>query len=228
MAKRTILVVDDDPNIIQAVSFVLKKEGYIVTTAVDGKEAFKKAKEELPHLIILDVMLPKLSGFEVCKRLKANTQTRKIRTIMLTARSEEKDKRLGEKLGVNAYITKPYNIDEVLFTVKRAIEKKELQRSIEKMKKAALVGYMGEAMSHEIFNPLSVVSGSVQLLMSRIKKGKKLTTKEYEDFFKNITKNVERCIEIINIFRKFYASIGIEIKPRNLEETLRDILEGKI
>jgi len=83
-------------------------------------------------------------------------------------------------------------------------------------------------MSHEIFNPLSIVSGSVQLLMSRIKKGKKPTTKEYEDVFKNITKNIERCVEIITIFRKFYASIGIEIKPRNLEETLREILEGKI
>jgi len=87
---------------------------------------------------------------------------------------------------------------------------------------------MGEAMSHEIFNPLSVVSSSIQFLMSKIKKGKKLTTKEYEDFFKNITKNIERCVEVIVIFRKFYASIGIEIKPRNLEETLREILEGKI
>ena len=87
---------------------------------------------------------------------------------------------------------------------------------------------MGEAMSHEIFNPLSVVSGSIQLLMSRIKKGKKPTLKEYKEIFENITKNVERCVEIINIFRKFYASIGIEIKPRNLEETLREILEGKI
>ncbi|MFH1904947.1 MAG: response regulator [bacterium] len=121
MAKRTILVVDDDPSIIQAVSFVLKKEGYIVTTAVDGKEAFKKAKEELPRLIILDIMLPKLSGFDVCKRLKANAQTRKIRTIMLTAKSEEKDKRLGEKLGVNAYITKPFNINKLLSEIKKEL-----------------------------------------------------------------------------------------------------------
>ena len=122
MSKEKILIVDDDTSITLSTSFVLEKEGYTVIIAVDGEEALKKAKEELPHLIILDIMLPKVNGFDVCKRLKANAQTREIRTIMLTAKGDEKDKRLAEELGVNAYITKPFNIDTLLSEIKKGAE----------------------------------------------------------------------------------------------------------
>ena len=121
MSKKKILVVDDDTSITLSISFVLEKEGYAVIIAVDGEEAVKKAKEELPHLIVLDIMLPKINGFEVCKRLKANVQTREIRIIMLTAKGDEKDKRLAEKLGVNGYITKPFNIDTLLSEIRKGV-----------------------------------------------------------------------------------------------------------
>ena len=121
MNKKKILIVDDDTSITLSISFVLEKEGYIVTTAVDGEEAVKKAKEELPHLIVLDIMLPKINGFEVCKRLKANVQTREIRIIMLTAKGDEKDKRLAEELGVNGYITKPFDIDTLLSEIRKGV-----------------------------------------------------------------------------------------------------------
>lgn len=121
MIKKKILIVDDDPNIIRSLSFVLEKENYIVIAAIDGKEALKKAKEELPHLIILDIMLPELNGFEVYKRLKANIQTREIRTIVLTAKGEEKDKRLGEELGVDVYITKPFSINTLLLETRKIL-----------------------------------------------------------------------------------------------------------
>ena len=121
MNKKKILIVDDDTSITLSISFVLEKEGYIVTTAVDGEEALKKAKEELPHLIVLDIMLPKINGFEVHKRLKANAQTRDIRTIMLTAKGDEKGKKLAEELGVNGYITKPFNIDTLLSEIRKGV-----------------------------------------------------------------------------------------------------------
>ncbi|MBU0479294.1 response regulator [bacterium] len=226
MAKNKILIVDDEPNITKSLQVILQKEGFITRAVSSGEEAIEEVKKDSPDLILLDLVLPGLGGIEALKYIKTFEQEAII--VIITAHPSFESAAEAIRCGAYDYIIKPYDIDEVLFTVKRAIEKKELQRSIEKMKKAALVGYMGEAMSHEIFNPLSIVSGSVQLLMSRIKKGKKLTQKEYEDFFKNITKNIERCVEIINIFRKFYASIGIEINPRNLEETLREILEGKI
>ena len=121
MNKKKILIVDDDTSITLSISFVLEKEGYAVIIAVDGEEAVKKAKEELPHLIVLDIMLPKINGFEVCKRLKANVQTREIRIIMLTAKGDEKDKRLAENLGVNGYITKPFNIDTLLSEIRKGV-----------------------------------------------------------------------------------------------------------
>ena len=226
MAKNKILIVDDDPNITKSLRVILQKEGFIAQAVSSGEKAIDEVKKDSPDLILLDLVLPGLSGIEALKCIKTFEQEAII--VIITGHPSFESAAEAIRCGAYDYIIKPYNIDEVLFTVKRAIEKKELQRSIEKMKKAALVGYMGEAMSHEIFNPLSVVSSSIQLLISRIKKGKKPTLKEYKEVFENITKNVERCVEIINIFRKFYASIGIEIKPRNLEETLREILEGKI
>ena len=226
MAKNKILIVDDDPNITKSLRVILQKEGFITRAVSSGEKAIEEVKKDSPDLILLDLVMPGLGGIEALKCIKTFEQEAII--VIITGHPSFESAAEAIRCGAYDYIIKPYDIDEVLFTVKRAIEKKELQRSIEKMKKAALVGYMGEAMSHEIFNPLSVVSGSIQLLISRIKKGKKPTLKEYKEVFENITKNVERCVEIINIFRKFYASIGIEIKPRNLEETLREILEGKI
>ena len=226
MAKNKILIVDDDPNITKSLRVILQKEGFITQVVSSGEKAIEEVKKDSPDLILLDLVMPGLGGIEALKCIKTFEQEAII--VIITGHPSFESAAEAIRCGAYDYIIKPYDIDEVLFTVKRAIEKKELQRSIEKMKKAALVGYMGEAMSHEIFNPLSVVSGSIQLLISRIKKGKKPTLKEYKEVFENITKNVERCVEIINIFRKFYASIGIEIKPRNLEETLREILEGKI
>jgi len=125
MNKKKILIVDDDTSITLSISFVLEKEGYAVIIAVDGEEAVKKAKEELPHLIVLDIMLPKINGFEVCKRLKANAQTREIHIIMLTAKGDEKDKRLAEELGVNGYITKPFNIDTLLSEIRKGVANDE-------------------------------------------------------------------------------------------------------
>ena len=226
MAGNKILIVDDDPNITKSLRVILQKEGFITRAVSSGEKAIEEVKKDSPDLILLDLVMPGLGGIEALKCIKTFEQEAII--VIITGHPSFESAAEAIRCGAYDYIIKPYDIDEVLFTVKRAIEKKELQRSIEKMKKAALVGYMGEAMSHEIFNPLSVVSGSIQLLISRIKKGKKPTLKEYKEVFENITKNVERCVEIINIFRKFYASIGIEIKPRNLEETLREILEGKI
>ena len=126
MIKKKVLIVDDDPNIVRSLSFILEKEGYMVIAASDGEEALKKVKEELPHLIILDIMLPKIDGFQVYKRLKANTKTKGIRTAVLTAKGEENDKRLGQELGVDAYITKPFNVDALLSEVRKILNQDQM------------------------------------------------------------------------------------------------------
>ncbi|MDR2899118.1 MAG: response regulator YycF [Clostridiales bacterium] len=119
--SRKVLVVDDEKNIVDIVSFNLKKEGYEVLTGSDGEEGLKKALEEDPDLILLDIMMPKLDGFEVCKKIREKKDTP---IIMLTARAEEVDKVLGLELGADDYVTKPFGVRELMARVKANIRRK--------------------------------------------------------------------------------------------------------
>lgn len=118
---RTILVVDDEKNIVDILSFNLKKEGYNVITAYDGEKALSMCGETPLDLILLDVMLPKLNGFEVCAAIRRTDVRTPI--IMLTAREEETDKVLGLDLGADDYITKPFSMREVMARVKANIRR---------------------------------------------------------------------------------------------------------
>jgi len=120
MGKK-VLVVDDEKNIVDIVLFNLKKEGYDVIYALDGEEGLKKALEEDPDLILLDIMMPKLDGFEVCKKIREKKETP---IIMLTARAEEVDKVLGLELGADDYVTKPFGVRELMARVKANIRRK--------------------------------------------------------------------------------------------------------
>ena len=106
IAKR-ILIVEDNPGVLRATSFILEKEGYEVLTAVDGLGGLKMAKEENPDLLILDVMLPGIDGFEICHRLRANSQTAQLPILMFSAKGQQADKDTGLKVGADEYLTKP-------------------------------------------------------------------------------------------------------------------------
>ncbi len=106
-----ILIVEDDFNILNIIKFNLKKEGFDVHTASDGEEGFNTFKEINPDLVLLDIMMPKMDGFEVCKKIREINETP---IIMLTARAEEVDKVLGLELGADDYITKPFGVKELV------------------------------------------------------------------------------------------------------------------
>lgn len=114
--KKKILIVDDDVSIVTLLTYNIEKAGYLTETAYDGREAIEKAEQGKFDLILLDVMLPKIDGIEVCKHLRLN----KIETpiIMLTALSDEFDKILGLELGADDYITKPFSIREIIVRIK--------------------------------------------------------------------------------------------------------------
>jgi two-component system phosphate regulon response regulator PhoB len=112
-----ILVVDDEPDIIALVAYHLVKHGYRVATASDGNEAIRAAKQELPALIILDLMLPGKSGYEVLEELRAAPATRDTAVLMLTARKEEEDRIRGLALGADDYLTKPFSPQELVLRV---------------------------------------------------------------------------------------------------------------
>jgi two-component system alkaline phosphatase synthesis response regulator PhoP len=107
MAKK-ILVADDEPYILMALTDAVEMEGYDCVTAINGKEAVEKAREELPDLILLDIMMPYKDGYEVCEELKADDQTKDIPVIMLTAKSQQVDIERGKEVGADDYITKPF------------------------------------------------------------------------------------------------------------------------
>jgi two-component system phosphate regulon response regulator PhoB len=123
--KPRILVVDDEPEAVELVEFNLKQAGYAVTTAADGAEALKKARSQTPDLIVLDVMLPEMNGFEICKTLRLEPATVKVPIIMLTAKAAEIDRVLGLELGADDYLTKPFSPRELLLRIKKILSRGE-------------------------------------------------------------------------------------------------------
>lgn len=114
--SKKVLIIEDDPSFLRAVSHIIEKEGYSVITASNGMTGLRMAKEDKPDLLILDVMLPGLDGFEICSRLRNEPQTAKLPIIMLSAKGQETDKTTGLKVGANEYLTKP--VDRALLLEK--------------------------------------------------------------------------------------------------------------
>ena len=123
MAGEKVLVVDDEEYIVELLKFNLVNSGYKVITAYNGIEALEIANEELPDLVLLDLMIPGMDGLDVCKQIKRNKETSCISIIMLTARSEELDKIIGLELGADDYITKPFSVRELLARVKAVLRR---------------------------------------------------------------------------------------------------------
>jgi len=112
--RARVLVVDDEADLVRILQFGLQGIGYQVETASDGQEALKKAREQKPDIILLDLMLPKLDGYKVCRLLKFDERYKNIPIIILSARTQEGDQLLAMEMGANRFITKPYDFQEVL------------------------------------------------------------------------------------------------------------------
>ena len=124
--KKTVLIVEDEKSIVDIVRFNLEKEGYAVLTAYDGEAGLRTARSGSPDLILLDVMLPKMIGFDVCKLLREEGNN--VPVIILTAREEEADKVLGLEIGADDYITKPFSMRELMARVKANIRRTVMQQ----------------------------------------------------------------------------------------------------
>ena len=123
MNPKKILVVDDEVDLLETIRFPLEIEGYNVLVAYNGEEALNQARKENPDLILLDLMLPKLDGYKVCRLLKFDERYKHIPILMLTAKTQEKDKVLGMETGADEYITKPFDMDHLLKKVKEYLNR---------------------------------------------------------------------------------------------------------
>ena len=119
---KKILIVDDDKDFLKALTTVLENNGYGIVTATDGAQALELARTESPDLILLDIMLPGMNGFKVCRFLKFDENYKDIPIIIISAKADEEDKRLGRQMGAELYITKPFEDEELLQAIKQLIQ----------------------------------------------------------------------------------------------------------
>ncbi|MES1246526.1 MAG: response regulator transcription factor [Actinomycetota bacterium] len=158
----TILLVDDDPGVLDVVAFMLRREGFDVDEERDGTEALASAREKPYDIVILDVMLPGMSGTEVCRALRAESD---VPIVMLTARDAEIDRVLGLELGADDYVTKPFSTAELLSRVRAILRRRELDRATGSVTVRRLGGLQIDLGRHEV----SVDGDRVHLTLSEFK-----------------------------------------------------------
>ena len=123
MMSKTILIADDEPNIVISLEFLLEHDGYEVQVARDGQEALDAIARQVPDLVLLDVMLPRVSGFDVCQRIRQNPAWAAVRIMMLTAKGREVEMTKGMALGADAYVTKPFSTKDLLAQIRAQLER---------------------------------------------------------------------------------------------------------
>jgi len=123
MARAKVLVVDDEEYIQPILNFSFGAEGYDVVTASDGEEGVSKAKDEKPDVIVMDIMMPKMDGYEACKQIKTDPQTKDIPVILLTAKGRDADRKLGSEVGADDYVVKPFSPGRLIERVEGIMKK---------------------------------------------------------------------------------------------------------
>lgn len=193
MATPKILVVDDQPINVQLLKRKLEREGMTVTAAYSGEEALSVISADKPDLILLDVMMPDMDGLEVCQRLQADTETKSIPIIFITARTSKEGKIEGLGVGAVDYITKPIDLDETLARVQTQLrfvqinrELVDLQRRLGDSRRAATIGAVTQGIAHNLNNLLGVVIGYVDLI------------KAYNDKPELVKKNSQHLEDAVN------------------------------
>ena len=164
MARKSILVVEDDEDILELVEYNLAKNGYDVTCVTEGEAGLEMAKDRMPDLVVLDLMLPGLDGLEVCRLLKADSKTRHIPVIMLTAKGEESDIVTGLELGADDYIPKPFS-PKVLVARARAVLRRRAQEETTKDSIISLHEILIDPGRHEVL----VKGKQVQLTLTEFR-----------------------------------------------------------
>ena len=151
MSSEKILIIEDEENILEAVKYTLTQEGYDVFTSVDGEDGLEKAQEIKPDLVLLDVMLPKMDGFEVCRILRKDLE---MPVFMISAKAEEIDRVVGLEIGADDYITKPFSMRELVVRVRNSLRRSALNRQVDDLE----ILKFGELEIH-LTSHMAIVSG---------------------------------------------------------------------
>ncbi|MCP4220713.1 MAG: response regulator [bacterium] len=205
--KRSILIVDDVPKNLQVLVNMLREKDYKISVATDGKKAMDMLKRFLPDLVLLDIMMPHMDGFEVCKALKSDSRTKGIPVIFLSAKTEAEDIVKGFSLGAVDYVTKPFNKAELLARVKTHLELKKAHKEIVDLEKKNAVMAMAVTANHEINQPLTVLRGNFEIYQRSINR-ENLDDSQKRSLIR-MEESVERIRNILKTFGEF-ESINFE------------------
>lgn len=157
--KEKILIVDDTVDTVELLKKRFRADGYETAEAYDGEEGLRKVAECQPDLVVLDVMMPKLDGYAVCKCLKNDEATRHLPVLMLTAKSETSDKVKGLDIGADDYIAKPFDYKELVARVRSLLMKKNISKKMAEREKSEALDSLVDEVSHEVRNPLVAIGG---------------------------------------------------------------------
>ncbi len=234
---RTILVIDDEPVNIQVLSRKLKWEGLGVLTAKNGREGLELAKSGSPDLILLDIMMPGMDGFEVCQKLREDERTKSIPVIFVTAQNSKQGKLEGLKAGAVDYITKPIDLEETTARIRSQLkylainqENIELTKRLGESRRAASIGALTQGIAHNLNNLLGVVMGYLELA--------KANHKDAEKVLHNLTRVEGAANRIVGIIKQLSTvafttklslhSMLIDKLIANSIERANEIADGKI
>jgi len=162
-----IIVIDDDYSIRRLIKFTLEKEHYKVITAEDALEGINTLNSRKIDLIILDIIMPDIDGYEALKVIKSSEQLKEIPVLLLTAKNEIDDMMRGFELGADEYLAKPFELSELLARIRNLLRIKELQNKILQAERMAAVGQIALTIRHEINNPLTAVIGQCEMILRK-------------------------------------------------------------
>jgi len=179
MVQPKVLVVDDEKNIVTAIAYNLQKAGFRTLTAGDGQRALELAQREVPDLITLDVMLPELDGWEVCRLLRQDRRTKHIPIIMLTVKSDETDKVVGLELGADDYLTKPFSPKELVARAKAVLRRTRAGGSEEVITAGDLHLDLGKHLLHVKEKPVDLTAKEFELLKALLEAKGRVLGREF-------------------------------------------------
>ncbi|KAF0152886.1 MAG: response regulator receiver [Ignavibacteria bacterium] len=201
---KRILVIDDYPDSVFLLQDRLEKEGYEVIKAYNGEMGIQKAVEEKPDLILLDVMMPDISGFEVCKKLSTTDETNLIPVIMLTALTDVADVKTGLLCGAFDFIKKPFNKTELLARISSALRFSEMNKILRELEKIKTYAATVVTANHEIKQPLTLINLSTAAIRREISKEpiSRETILKRVDFIENAAKDILFVLEKLGSIKK--------------------------